>query len=1068
MWDDIRGQIESGNYRQARALLEAQKDRGGCPDDVFAILDASVCEAESDREGMFDAIAAGLSYHPSNYELYYLLGSYYLPVNPDQAFLCFENALYYCEQLHPSGEDAEVIRAQMEELRKSFDIAVKNTAFVIVSYNSCYLMQKNIESIRSTCCKGTYQIVAVDNASDDGVAQWLEAQEDVILVRNGENRGFPCGCNQGARAIQGTEHEDCDIFLLNNDTRLSPNSLFWLRMALYESGRVGAVGSCTNYASNEQQLDITFALPQEYVEYGAKINVPLKHPCEERVKLTGFAMLVRKSAWEAAGGMDEQFSPGFFEDDDLSLKISRAGFRLLYCRNSFIYHAGSQSFSKRSNYKQLLADHHQLFIRKYGFDIYEYADPDRNLPAQIPHGREETFNLLQIGSGLGADLKLLRGSFPNANLVGIEYDFALREAASGAEAIFRSVEELAEAFSVPVFQVMIVRPDAYEDLSEGERGLLFRLCRKDCTVLAGENPYADFPFEKIKCIVWDLDDTFWKGTLSEGNVDPVQENIRLVKAAADCGIPSSISSKNDASQGYEMLEQFKVRPLFVFNDMNWEDKGPQIKRKVENMGFRPENVLFIDDNARNLEEAKHFCAGIMTALPDVLPCLAGYVEGLPPLDRGHRRLAQYQLLEKKVKAQGQFDSKEAFLAQSDIRVSISHDCSKEMDRIADLVARSNQLNFTKVRSSRDELLGMASNDWMDCGYVRVKDKYGDYGIVGFFCCNRQERRLVHFVFSCRILGMKVEQYVYGRLGFPELEIAPPTACALEKGVDVPWIAEEAELEDAASEAERDQDNRVRILLKGPCDMSAIAAYLTGGKVTTEFNYVNRNGVIVAGQNHSMHIRESACCSEEEIAEMLREAPFLDDGDFETLLFQNQYHVVCYSLLPDCHAGLYRNRKTGRYISFGSVNFDLTDERNMAGYIDGSIVNHAFPFTEEILREFARNWEFVGTTSGEDLLKNLEYMYYHAPGLPRFVLLLGSEMEYEGENAEFASHAERHREINALVRAFAEGKSRIRLIEMKDFIHSQADYADCINHFQREVYYHLAEALYACLHGWFGE
>lgn len=65
-------------------------------------------------------------------------------------------------------------------------------------------------------------------------------------------------------------------------------------------------------------------------------------------------------------------------------------------------------------------------------------------------------------------------------------------------------------------------------------------------------------------------------------------------------------------------------------------------------------------------------------------------------------------------------------------------------------------------------------------------------------------------------------------------------------------------------------------MKGPCNMSAIESYLTGGKITTEFNY--------------------------------------------------KYHIICYSLLPDCHAGLHRNKKTGFYISFGSVNFDLTDEK----------------------------------------------------------------------------------------------------------------------------------------------
>ncbi len=1055
MWDDIREQIDNGDFIQARALLDKEKIHLKGDDDMFAILEASICEAEGNPEGMFEAIARGLSCNPVNYELYYMLGSYYCAMNPNQAWLCFENALLYCD----SPEDEQVIRTEMDNLRQFYDITVKNTVIVIASYNACYLLQKNIESVRNTLLEGTYRIVVVDNASDDGVAEWLEEQEDIILIRNKENRGFSCACNQGVRATLGTEHEENDIFLLNNDTRLAPNSLFWLRMGLYEDEKTGATGSYSNYAGNEQQLDITFTLPGEYLEYGARLNIPLKAPYEERIRLSGFAMLVRRSAWDAAGGMDEQFSPGYFEDDDLCMQISQRGFTLLLCKNSFIYHAGSQSFCHKENVDNILLEHHQMFLKKYGFDILEYANPDRNLPAGIPYAEGEEFNILQIGCGLGADLKLLRAFYPHAHAVGIEPDLSQFSIVSGAEAVFRETEELAGFFRSHVFNVLIINPKVYAGLSENDKNLLAGLCRKDCVILPKPKPYQNFPFEQIKLVIWDLDDTFWKGTLSEGEVEFSQENLRLVRTLTDCGIMNSISSKNDADKVQAVLEELKLDAFFVFNDINWENKGVQIGRKLADMGLRPENVLFIDDNIRNLEEAKYVNAGLMTALPDIIPYLTEYVNTLRASDMTHKRLAGYKVLEKKTSVQKQFDSKESFLFDSDIKVIIGKDCLSELDRLEELVARTNQLNFTKVRSSRQELLKMISNDWMDSGYIKVRDKYGDYGIAGFYCLNLQEQRLEHFLFSCRILGMRVEQYVYGKIGYPRIDIAGPVAGTLEKGQTVPWISEGGEVK---STEKLSCDNRVKILLKGPCDMSAIESYLIGGKITTEFNYVNSKGFITTGQNHSMHIWESANCREAEINDMLVEAPFLTHGDFETLLFQREYHIICYSLLPDCHTGLYRNKKTGLYAGFGSVNFDLTDIRNMSGYIDGSIVNHGFPFTEEIIRDFSEKWEFVGTTPGGELIRNLKYMYENVPGEPVFILLLGSEMEYEGENAEFADHAGRHKEINALVKEFAEGKKRIRLLNMTDFIKSQRDYEDCINHFSRNVYYNLATAVCACI------
>ncbi|MCM1215148.1 MAG: HAD-IIIC family phosphatase [Lachnospiraceae bacterium] len=1055
MWDNIREQIEKGDYARARVLLDEEKTRLERYDDIFAILESSICEAEGKREGIFDAVAKGLSCNPTNYELYYMLGRFYCAVNPNQAWLCFENALLYCN----FPDDRQAIRAEMEGLEQFYDITVRNTVIVIASYNAHYLMQKNIESIRSTLLEGTYKIVVVDNASEDGVAEWLEEQEDIVLIRNKENRGFPCACNQGVEATLGTECAESNIFLLNNDTRLAVNSLFWLRMGLYESEKTGATGSYSNYAGNEQQLDITFTLPGEYLEYGARMNIPLKASYEERTRLSGFSMLVRRNVWDAIGGMDEQFSPGYFEDDDLCMQISRRGFKLLLCKNSFVYHAGSQSFCHKENVDDILLGHHQLFLSKYGFDILEYAAPDRSLAVGLPYDAEKEFNILQVGCGLGADMKWLRALYPNAHVVGVESVPELFSIVSGTEVVFQSISELKKVFGFPVFDVLAIRHGVLADLSENDKNIIAGLCGKNCVILPMPGPYADFPFERIKLVIWDLDDTFWKGTLSEEAVVCSPENMQLVRALTDCGIINSISSKNDADKVQMVLEEQQIDEFFVFNNINWENKGGQIKQKLANMGLRPENVLFIDDNIRNLEEAKYVNQGLMTAPPDIIPFLADYVSALEASDMAHKRLAGYKILEKKVSVQKKFASEEEFLSDSDIRVTIGKDCLRELDRLEELTARTNQLNFTKVRSSREELLKMISNDWMDSGYVKVRDKYGDYGIVGFYCFNRQEQRLEHFLFSCRILGMRVEQYVYGKIGYPDIDVAEPVSGMLEKGVTVPWISEREEAEETEKTF---RDNRVKILLKGPCDMSAIASYLIGGKITTEFNYVNSKGFITTGQNHSMHIWESANCQEAEINDMLGEAPFLTHGDFETMLFQREYHIICYSLLPDCHAGLYRNRKTGLYASFGSVNFDLTDKKNMAGYIDGSIVNHGFPFTEEIIRNFAERWEFVGTTPEYAVVRNLEYMYDNVPGTPTFVLLLGSETEYEGENAEFADHAERHKEINALVKAFAEGKKRVRLINMTDFIKSQADYADCINHFSRNVYYNLATAVCACI------
>lgn len=438
------------------------------------IMEASRCESTGDREGMFLAIQKGLKQEYDNYELYYMLGFYYLPENIDQAYLCFQNALFYCT----NEEDRTTILADMKNLEQTGRIGVRNTAVLIVSYNACYFMQRNIENIRKTLPEGSYRIVVVDNASTDGVAEWLQEQDDIVLLRNEENKGFAPACNQGAKVLQ-----DYDIFLLNNDTRLAPNALFWLRMGLYENEKIGAAGSCSNYAGNGQQIEVEFTLPDEYLQYGASVNVPLQEPYEERVRLSGFSMLVRSDVWKATGGMDEDFAPGYFEDDDLSMKILKAGYKLLFCRNSFIYHAGSQSFIKNPDVDQIFMDHYQLFINKYGFDIFEFAAADQEMIREIPYKREDAFNILQIGSGIGADLKYIRTKYPKANVIGVESVTVLYEISRKTDMVFRNPAELKKIFQQPVFQVLLIAKKRYAGLSREDMEIIESLCLPGCIVL---------------------------------------------------------------------------------------------------------------------------------------------------------------------------------------------------------------------------------------------------------------------------------------------------------------------------------------------------------------------------------------------------------------------------------------------------------------------------------------------------------------------------------------------------------------------------------------------------------
>ena len=121
------------------------------------------------------------------------LGDYLENTNPDQAYLAYEQALFYCK----NEVYLDAIKNKIVLLKQNHSVSVNKCSFVIVSYNCKYMMEKCIESIRNTCYKDSYEIVVVDNNSDDGVREYLEKQDDVVLIKNKENVGFPKGCNIG-------------------------------------------------------------------------------------------------------------------------------------------------------------------------------------------------------------------------------------------------------------------------------------------------------------------------------------------------------------------------------------------------------------------------------------------------------------------------------------------------------------------------------------------------------------------------------------------------------------------------------------------------------------------------------------------------------------------------------------------------------------------------------------------------------------------------------------------------------------------------------------------------------
>ena len=448
--EQILDSIQTENYMKALEYYLLYEENQYAYDDSIAILGGSIFRYFGETDNEWDSIRKGLQYNHANYELYVMLGNYYLDRNLTQAYLCYENALFYCN----NEEDKEVIQSLMDQLVSEYDISVAKTSIVILSYNLLNYTKQCIESIRSNTSDRMRDIIVIDNASVDGSVEWLRKQSDILLIENAENVGFPAGCNQGIDAST----PGSDIFLLNNDTIVTPNSLFWLRMGLYENDIVGSTGSVSNYVANEQQIEQVFKTVDDCIHFSNNNNIPMKYPYEEKLCLVGFAMLIKRTVLNQVGFLDEIFSPGNCEDVDYGLRILQAGYHNILCKNSFILHFGSKSFRQNENkYFELLGKNQQKLINKWDMDLSYYMHARKELTDFISCDAEKPLQVLDIGCGCGALMAKVKSLYPNSTLHGIELvPNAANIANTFGDVICANVEELEFSYPEQYFDYCIM------------------------------------------------------------------------------------------------------------------------------------------------------------------------------------------------------------------------------------------------------------------------------------------------------------------------------------------------------------------------------------------------------------------------------------------------------------------------------------------------------------------------------------------------------------------------------------------------------------------------------------
>lgn len=323
------------------------------------------------------------------------------------------------------------------------------TSIVIWTCNQLAATTQCIENIRQYTGSQEYELIVVDDHSVDGTPEWLKNQPDLKVIYNEKRRGYPQSCNQGIALASGD-----NILLLENDVVVSHSWLNNLICCLYSSKEIGAVSPVANIGAYYQAIPVTYQTMDEMHAHALKHNHANPAAWEERLKLTGYCLLLKKSVVDEAGLLDEAFIHGPFVDDDYSFRIRQAGYRLFLCKDTFVHHAGDAHFNTENvTYGEALKINRDHFSAKWGFDS-QYSTWIRwEIIALVDKPRTQPIKVLEIGCACGGTLLQIKNTYPQAILYGIE----LNEQASA------SARQFADVIAADIEKAVLPYPEEFFD-----------------------------------------------------------------------------------------------------------------------------------------------------------------------------------------------------------------------------------------------------------------------------------------------------------------------------------------------------------------------------------------------------------------------------------------------------------------------------------------------------------------------------------------------------------------------------------------------------------------------------
>ncbi len=299
-----------------------------------------------------------------------------------------------------------------------------------------------------------------------------------------------------------------------------------------------------------------------------------------------------------------------------------------------------------------------------------------------------------------------------------------------------------------------------------------------------------------KCLVLDLDNTLWGGVIGDDGIDRIRLGMKgdgeafvafqaYLHALKERGIILAVCSKNEEATAKEVFERHPDMRLGLADisafHANWNNKVDNLREIAAALNIGIDSLVFVDDNPAEREMVRQFLP--MVAVPELPDDPAGFVEALASHcyfetvsfsgeDRERTRYYREDALRTELRVS--FKDTANYLSSLQMTGEIGSLDAFHLPRMAQLINKSNQFHLTGTRYTEAELLAMAARPDIEIRYFKLRDRFGDNGLIAVLVLRSAEGEL-HidtWVMSCRVLARSMEEFICNEI----LRIARKRAC----------------------------------------------------------------------------------------------------------------------------------------------------------------------------------------------------------------------------------------------------------------------------------------------------